>query len=309
MDVDRALRGPARDPALPRARRRPLRPAARHPARHARRRGGLRRVPAIAGRSTTDAGDALLRGLPDHGDRLPVGAAHPRHPRPRALRRGDAPHGPLAARGRRRRRQAGRHHRHRLLGGAGDPDHRRRGRAPDGLPAHRRTSASRPGTARSTPRRSASARRATTCSASWRAPRPRATRGTRESRASGTRRPRSASTSSRRATRRRVLPPLGLRDLFTDPAANELAPSSCARRSASASTIPRVAELLCPYDHPFGTKRMCIDTDYFETYNRANVRLVRSASGRSTSSRSAACASATRSSRSTRSSSPPASTR
>ena len=37
---------------------------------------------------------------------------------------------------------------------------------------------------------------------------------------------------------------------------------------------PETAELLCPYDHPVGTKRMCVDTDYFETYDRANVRLV-----------------------------------
>ena len=32
--------------------------------------------------------------------------------------------------------------------------------------------------------------------------------------------------------------------------------------------------MLCPYDHPLGTKRMCVDTDYFETFNRPNVRLV-----------------------------------
>ena len=37
---------------------------------------------------------------------------------------------------------------------------------------------------------------------------------------------------------------------------------------------PEIAELLCPYDHPLGTKRMCVDTGYFETYNRPNVRLV-----------------------------------
>ena len=37
---------------------------------------------------------------------------------------------------------------------------------------------------------------------------------------------------------------------------------------------PATAELLCPDDHPLGTKRMCVDTDYFETFNRPNVRLV-----------------------------------
>ena len=37
---------------------------------------------------------------------------------------------------------------------------------------------------------------------------------------------------------------------------------------------PEVAEKLCPTDHPIGSKRICIDTDYFETYNRGNVELV-----------------------------------
>jgi cyclohexanone monooxygenase len=37
---------------------------------------------------------------------------------------------------------------------------------------------------------------------------------------------------------------------------------------------PAVAEALCPTDYPIGTKRICLDTRYFETYNRANVTLV-----------------------------------
>ncbi len=37
---------------------------------------------------------------------------------------------------------------------------------------------------------------------------------------------------------------------------------------------PAVAETLCPYDHPFGTKRPCLDTGYYATFNRDNVRLV-----------------------------------
>ncbi len=36
---------------------------------------------------------------------------------------------------------------------------------------------------------------------------------------------------------------------------------------------PETAEKLLPKDHPFGTKRPPIDTNYFETYNRDNVRL------------------------------------
>jgi len=37
---------------------------------------------------------------------------------------------------------------------------------------------------------------------------------------------------------------------------------------------PITAEKLCPYDHPIGSKRICIDTGYYETYNRDNVELI-----------------------------------
>ena len=37
---------------------------------------------------------------------------------------------------------------------------------------------------------------------------------------------------------------------------------------------PATAELLCPKDYPYGTKRPCVDTRYFETFNRDNVTLV-----------------------------------
>ena len=37
---------------------------------------------------------------------------------------------------------------------------------------------------------------------------------------------------------------------------------------------PETAEKLMPTDHPFGSKRPLIDTDYFETYNNENVELV-----------------------------------
>lgn len=37
---------------------------------------------------------------------------------------------------------------------------------------------------------------------------------------------------------------------------------------------PRTAEALCPDSHPIGTKRICVDTGYYETYNRDNVTLV-----------------------------------
>jgi cation diffusion facilitator CzcD-associated flavoprotein CzcO len=35
-----------------------------------------------------------------------------------------------------------------------------------------------------------------------------------------------------------------------------------------------VAERLCPYDHPIGSRRLCVDTNYYTTYNRENVSLI-----------------------------------
>jgi cyclohexanone monooxygenase len=37
---------------------------------------------------------------------------------------------------------------------------------------------------------------------------------------------------------------------------------------------PAVAELLAPKGYPIGTKRICVDTEYFAAYNRPNVTLV-----------------------------------
>ena len=37
---------------------------------------------------------------------------------------------------------------------------------------------------------------------------------------------------------------------------------------------PTTAEALCPTSHPIGTKRICVDTGYYDTYNRDNVTLV-----------------------------------
>jgi cation diffusion facilitator CzcD-associated flavoprotein CzcO/acetyl esterase/lipase len=37
---------------------------------------------------------------------------------------------------------------------------------------------------------------------------------------------------------------------------------------------PDTAEALSPYDHPFGAKRPCLDTNYYATFNRPNVTLV-----------------------------------
>lgn len=37
---------------------------------------------------------------------------------------------------------------------------------------------------------------------------------------------------------------------------------------------PEVAELLAPNDHPFGSKRIPLETGYYEAYNRDNVKLI-----------------------------------
>ena len=37
---------------------------------------------------------------------------------------------------------------------------------------------------------------------------------------------------------------------------------------------PEVAEALCPRTYPFGTKRPCLDTNYFQTFNLPHVRLI-----------------------------------
>jgi cyclohexanone monooxygenase len=37
---------------------------------------------------------------------------------------------------------------------------------------------------------------------------------------------------------------------------------------------PVTAEALCPTSHPIGTKRICVDTGYYDTFNRDNVQLV-----------------------------------
>ena len=62
-------------------------------------------------------------------------------------------------------------------------------------------------------------------------------------------------------------------DLLRNREANETAAEFVRQRICETVNDPKVAELLCP-DNVIGCKRPCLDTDYFETYNRANVELV-----------------------------------
>lgn len=65
----------------------------------------------------------------------------------------------------------------------------------------------------------------------------------------------------------------GYTDLFTDPTANETAAEFVRQRIREVVRDPEVAERLVP-SQMIGCKRLCLDTGYFETYNRPNVRLV-----------------------------------
>src|SRR6266567_1749326 len=63
-------------------------------------------------------------------------------------------------------------------------------------------------------------------------------------------------------------------DLLVDRDANETAAEFVRARIGDIVNDPEVAERLSPRNHPFGTKRPCLDTDYYATYNRDNVTLV-----------------------------------
>ncbi len=63
-------------------------------------------------------------------------------------------------------------------------------------------------------------------------------------------------------------------DLLIDREANETLAEFARKKIRAKIRDPRVAEILCPKDYPFGAKRICADTGYFETFNRENVTLV-----------------------------------
>ncbi len=63
-------------------------------------------------------------------------------------------------------------------------------------------------------------------------------------------------------------------DLMLDKNANDTIANFVRGKIRAIVDNPETAEALCPKDHPLGTKRICVDTGYFETYNRANVTLV-----------------------------------
>jgi cyclohexanone monooxygenase len=63
-------------------------------------------------------------------------------------------------------------------------------------------------------------------------------------------------------------------DMTGDPEVNAHASEFVARKIASVVRDPDVARKLTPNDYGIGGKRICVDTAYFETFNRPNVTLV-----------------------------------
>ena len=64
------------------------------------------------------------------------------------------------------------------------------------------------------------------------------------------------------------------RDILTDRAANKAISDFVARKIRERVKNPAVAEKLIPKDHGFGTRRVPLETKYYEVYNQPNVELV-----------------------------------
>ena len=63
-------------------------------------------------------------------------------------------------------------------------------------------------------------------------------------------------------------------DIMTDEKANAAISAFIARKIRERVKDPKIAEKLIPRDHGFGTRRVPLESEYFEVYNRDNVLLV-----------------------------------
>ncbi len=63
-------------------------------------------------------------------------------------------------------------------------------------------------------------------------------------------------------------------DIYSNKKANDDAADFVRNKIRSTVRDPQVAKLLAPTDHAIGTKRICVDTDYYETFNQPHVSLV-----------------------------------
>ena len=64
------------------------------------------------------------------------------------------------------------------------------------------------------------------------------------------------------------------RDMLTNREANALICDFVARKIRERVKDPKVADKLIPKDHGFGTRRVPMETRYYEVYNQPNVELV-----------------------------------
>jgi cation diffusion facilitator CzcD-associated flavoprotein CzcO len=64
------------------------------------------------------------------------------------------------------------------------------------------------------------------------------------------------------------------RDTMTDPEANATISDFIARKIRQRVNDPKLAEKLIPKDHGWGTRRVPLETHYYEVYNQPNVELV-----------------------------------
>jgi len=67
---------------------------------------------------------------------------------------------------------------------------------------------------------------------------------------------------------------LAYNNLLLDKAANDTAADFVREKIAEIVGDPETARRLQPDNHPIGTKRICVDTDYYATFNRPNVTLI-----------------------------------
>lgn len=63
-------------------------------------------------------------------------------------------------------------------------------------------------------------------------------------------------------------------NILVHPDVNEVCADFVRQKIRETVKDPKTAEALSPEGYPFGVKRLCVDTDYFDTYNRPNVELV-----------------------------------
>ncbi len=64
------------------------------------------------------------------------------------------------------------------------------------------------------------------------------------------------------------------KDVMSKLDANKLAAEFVRDKIRQVVDDPKVADLLAPTNHPLGTKRLCLDTNYYQTYNLPHVTLV-----------------------------------